>query len=207
MKIQHVCIGAAERLPGKNYKTGICKHAVEGALILDAQGLAGDRVLNTKHHGGPDQAVLVEGSETLDWWAKTLGKPLAPGTFGENLVIEGLDTATLAVGDRFILPDVTLEVTAPRIPCATFSARMEDPGFVKQYFAAGRPGAYCRVLKPGIVTSGDAVDHQPFQGDRVTVAEIMAIYRKPMAEPLRSRLLALPLAQRYRVWVAGEGNA
>lgn len=206
MKIQHVCIGAAERLPAKTTKTGIYKHAVEGGLILDQQGLAGDRVLNTNHHGGLDQAVLVEGSETLAWWAEALGKPLEPGTFGENLVIEDLDTATLAVGDRFFLPHVTLEVTAPRIPCSTFSARMDDPGFVKRYFAGARPGAYCRVLKPGIVTSGDAVEFQPHDGDRVTMAEIMAVYKKPVAEPLRTRLLALPLAHRLRLRVEGAGT-
>ena len=99
-----------------------------------------------KHHGGPDQAVYVYLSEDYDWWSKTLGRPIAPGTFGDNITISGLTSADLAIGDRLIAGDVVIEVTTPRIPCNTLAARMGDPGFVKAYRDAGRPGAYCRVI-------------------------------------------------------------
>ncbi|MDE1995318.1 MAG: MOSC domain-containing protein, partial [Rhizobiaceae bacterium] len=139
MKILAVCVGAAEKLPGKSYKTGINKHAVGGAVMIDAEGILGDAICNSDYHGGRDQAVLIEGSLTLAWWESELGYPLQPGTFGENLVIEGLDNRAVAVGDRFVAGDLILEVTSARIPCATLAAKMGDPKFVKRYTKAGRP--------------------------------------------------------------------
>ena len=109
MKILAVCSGNAEKLPGKSYKTGINKHPVNGAVLIDAEGVVGDAVCNRKYHGGVDQAVYVEGSVTLDWWSKELGSVVEPGTFGENIVIDGLDNAEVAVGDRFTAGDLVLE--------------------------------------------------------------------------------------------------
>ncbi len=94
MKIAAVCLGQAEPLAGKSYKTGIFKFPVSGPIQLDGEGLVGDRICNRKHHGGPDQAVYIEGGATLDWWAQELGHQIAPGTFGENLVISVSTIAT-----------------------------------------------------------------------------------------------------------------
>lgn len=132
MKILALCTGNPERLLGKSDKTGIFKHAVNGAVIIGADGLVGDAICNRKHHGGVDQAVYVEGSLTLDWWAQELDRPYEAGTFGENMVISDLDNRDAAVGDRFVVGDLILEVTSCRIPCATFAARMADPRFVKR---------------------------------------------------------------------------
>lgn len=142
MKILAVCRGVPETLPGKKAKTGIHKHAVSGAVMIDEHGVLGDAICNRKHHGGRDQAVYVEGSLTLDWWAGELTQSLEPGAFGENLIIEGLDNCRVAVGDRFITGDIVLEVTSARIPCSTFAAKMGDPQFVRRYTRAGRPGIY-----------------------------------------------------------------
>jgi MOSC domain-containing protein YiiM len=198
MKILAVCIGSAERLPGKSYKTGIYKHAVGGSVLVDAEGLVGDAICNRKHHGGVDQAVYIEGSLTLDWWSAELGRTIEPGMFGENLVIEGLDNTTVTVGDRFIAGDLVLEVTAARIPCATFAARMDDPKFVKRYTQAGRPGIYCRVIRAGTAKAGEAVELQPFQGERVTMPEMMATFGKRLSPEDRARYLAAPIHYKLR---------
>jgi MOSC domain-containing protein YiiM len=123
MKLLAICMGGAERLPGKNYKTGIYKAPVHAAVMVDAFGLVGDAVCNTKHHGGPDQAILLEGSLTLDWWAAELGRDLPFGTFGENLVIGGLDNRDVAVGDRLNVGEIILEATCPRSPCNTLATK------------------------------------------------------------------------------------
>jgi MOSC domain-containing protein YiiM len=198
MKILAVCIGNAERLPGKSYKTGIYKHPLTGSVLVDAEGLVGDAICNRKHHGGVDQAVYVEGSLTLDWWSAALGRTIEPGTFGENLVIEGLDNTEVVVGDRLIAGDVVLEVTCARIPCATFSARMGDPKFVKRYTQAGRPGLYCRVIQGGTVTTGEAVALQRFQGAWVTMPEMMATFGKRLSPEDRARYLAAPIHYKLR---------
>lgn len=198
MKILAVCIGNAERLPGKSYKTGINKHATGGSVLIDAQGLLGDAICNRKHHGGVDQAVYVEGALTLDWWSKELGYTMEPGSFGENLIIDGLDNRLVSVGDRFIVGDLVLEVTAARIPCATFAAKMGDPTFVKRYAKAGRPGIYCRVIAGGTATAGMSVEHQPFDGAKVLMPEMMASFGKRLSADDRARYLAAPIHRKLR---------
>ncbi|MBX4866226.1 MOSC domain-containing protein [Rhizobium bangladeshense] len=198
MKILALCIGNPERLPGKSYKTGIFKRAVNGAVVIDAQGLVGDAICNRKHHGGVDQAVYVEGSLTLDWWAGELGRPYEPGTFGENMVISGLDNRDVCVGDRFISGDLILEATACRIPCATFAARMSDPKFVKRYTVAARPGIYCRVIRGGVAEVGTPIEYQAFPGGKVTMPELMETFGRRLSEPDRTRYLAAPIHYKLR---------
>ncbi len=198
MKIQAICIGNAEHIDGKKTKTGILKHRVGGSVIVDSLGIAGDAVVNRKHHGGPEQALLIDGSITLDWWASELGRALEPGTFGENLVIEGLDNRDVAAGDRFHCNEVVLEVTSARIPCSTFALRMGDSRFVKRYFDAGRPGIYVRVLKPGMMAAGEMVRYEAFNGPRVTMPEMMAKYGKALNAEDRERYLAAPVNAKIR---------
>ena len=205
MKILAVCIGSAERLEGKSYRTGINKHAVGGAVLVDAEGLVGDAICNRKHHGGVDQAVYVEGSLTLDWWRRDLGVNLPYGTFGENIVIDALDNRDVAVGDRFIAGDLVLEVTSSRVPCATLAARMGDAGFVRRYTAAGRPGIYCRVLKGGAASAGTPVDYRPFAGPRITMPQMLTSFGKPLSAGERDRYLAAPIHHKLRARLEAEG--
>ncbi|WP_183690482.1 MOSC domain-containing protein [Rhizobium lusitanum] len=204
MKILAVCIGAAEILPGKKYRTGINKHVVGGAVMIDAEGLIGDAICNRKHHGGCDQAVYVEGSLTLDWWSHELGRRLEPGSFGENIVIEGLDNCDVSVGDRFIAGDLVLEVTSARIPCATFAAKMGDPKFVKRYFQARRPGIYCRVIEVETVAAGAAVTHIPYAGARVTMPEMIATHGQRLSPQDRARYLSAPIHHKLRAMLESE---
>ncbi|MGQ2970022.1 MAG: MOSC domain-containing protein [Allorhizobium sp.] len=205
MKILAVCLGRPEILPGKKYKTGINKLAIQGPIMVDAEGLVGDAILNRKHHGGVDQAVYIEGSIDLDWWQAELGRDLPYGTFGENLVIEGLESAMLAAGDRLAIGEVLLEVTSARMPCATFAAKMDDPTIVKRYTKAARPGAYARVLQGGMVEAGQAVELTPWSGDRVTMREMMATFGRRLSETDRARYLAAPVNYKVRDAIrAGE---
>lgn len=198
MKLLAVCLGHPERLPGKSFKTGIYKHAVNGAVMIDSLGLVGDAVCNTKHHGGEDQAILLEGSLTLDWWAAELGRDFSPGTFGENLIVEGLDNRDVAAGDRFHIGEVVLEASCARSPCNTLAVKMGDPKFLKTYTKAGRPGIYCRVIKPGMVSAGDPVRHELYAGERVMIAEMLAAVGRAMSDTERARFLAAPIGHRWR---------
>ncbi|MDO9417642.1 MOSC domain-containing protein [Pararhizobium sp.] len=203
MKILAVCTGMAERLPGKSYKTGIFKHPAASPVMVDREGLLGDAICNRKHHGGPDQAVYALGSVDLDWWSKELGEVLAPGTFGENLVIEGADSRTISVGDRFETEQVLLEVTSTRIPCGTLAVRMGDPAFAKRFAKAGRPGFYFRVLRDGMLTEGDAVTYYPYEGAPVTMPEMLKTFGKNLPDEDRARYLAAPIHQKLRAALTG----
>ena len=162
-------------------------------------GLANDAICDVKHHGGVDQAVYVYGQADYDWWTAELGHELEPGTFGENLTVSKLESATLAVGDRLHLAEVVLEVTSPRIPCVTLAARMGDPAFAKRFRQAA-PGVYCRVIREGDVRAGSRCG-----GNRI--AARCSPSRKAFAtltcgkwdEAMIRRHLAVPIAVRDRV--------
>jgi len=181
MKLISVNIGKEGTVQRKLYKekTGIFKIPAKGAVQITKLGLAGDVIVSKKHHGGPDQAVYIYGDADYDWWRNELDRELAPGIFGENLTISGLESAAFAIGDILHLGEVTLQVTAPRIPCKTFSARMEDPQFVKKFRAAERPGLYCRVLKEGEVKAGDSVRVEKYPHDTVTILDVYRDYYAP----------------------------
>jgi MOSC domain-containing protein YiiM len=179
--------------------TGIYKVPASGAVAITADGVAGDAVVDTENHGGADQAVYVYGAADYAWWSAELGYEVEPGTFGENLTISALESAEFAVGDLLHVGAVTLQVTAPRIPCATLAARMGDPAFVKRFRAAERPGLYCRVLAPGSVQAGAPVTVERYTGATVTVLEMFrAYYDNVLSEATLRRHLAAPMAARAR---------
>ncbi len=180
--------------------TGIFKEPVAGAVAVTPEGVAGDTVCDTQHHGGLDQAVYVYGGEDYAWWAQELGRSLEPGTFGENLTVHGLEGSSFAVGDRLQVGSVVLEVTGPRIPCSTLAARMDEPAFIRRFREAERPGFYCRVSVPGTLQAGDPVRWEPYPGERVTVLELFqAAYRDDLPPDALRRILAVPVAVRLRV--------
>ena len=122
-------------------------------------GLVGDFIGDGKHHGGNDQAVYAFQREDLDEWERRLGRELPNGFFGENLTTLGLDVNDARIGERWrIGVEVVLQVTAPRIPCSTFRGWMGEKGWAKTFTAAGRPGAYLRVIAPGIIKAGDPIE-------------------------------------------------
>jgi MOSC domain-containing protein YiiM len=170
--LDSINIGQPRTIPTKSAKTGIYKEPIPSAT-LTAQGIDGDAVMDRKHHGGVDQAVYVYFGDDYAWWSQELGETVPPGTFGENLTIAGVEGRSVAVGDRFIVGTVVIEVTSHRTPCMTFALRMGDPKFVRRFHKAGRPGAYCRVITPGLIEAGKPVIFQPFAGERITVSELM----------------------------------
>ena len=190
MQLIAVNIGRPEHIEGHKALTGIVKRTVAGPVPVHPLGLDRDAVMDTKHHGGLDQAVYLYGQPDYDFFAAELGREMPPGLFGENLTIAGLESQAIHVGDRFEIGDVLLEANSPRIPCATFAARMGDPQWVKRFFAVNRPGVYARVLRTGQVEAGMAVRHFPFEGERIPIIELMQDYKKPAPDRMRWLLKA-----------------
>ena len=179
--------------------TGIFKFPTANSVKVTKLGLEGDVIVSKKHHGGPDQAIYVYGLADYEWWSGELGKEISPGTFGENLTISELESAQFKVGDYIHIGDVTLQVSAPRIPCGTFAARMEDPQWVKRFRYAERPGLYCRVLKEGFVQAGNTVSVERFTGETVSILDMFRdYYYKNKSEETLLRYLNAPIAIRDR---------
>jgi MOSC domain-containing protein YiiM len=184
---------------GRVERTGIFKFPTDQAVKVTKGGLEGDVIVSKKHHGGPDQAIYVYGAADYGWWSQELGMDIAPGTFGENLTISELESAQFNVGDYLHVGDVTLQVTAPRIPCKTFAARMDDSQWVKKFRHAERPGLYCRVIQEGSIRAGDAVSMERYSGETISTLEMFReYYDSHKSEESLRRHLKAPIAIRAR---------
>jgi MOSC domain-containing protein YiiM len=184
---------------GRSETTGIFKLPTAEGVRVTKLGLEGDAILSKKHHGGPDQAVYVYGGADYEWWSRELGREIAPGTFGENLTIGALESAHFNVGDYLYIKEVTLQITAPRIPCNTFAARMNDPQWVRKFRQAERPGLYCRVVREGTVRAGEPVAVERYAGATISILEMYReYYNRDKDEETLRRHLAAPIAIRAR---------
>lgn len=205
MQLLSVNVGEPRAIAGagKSGTTGIFKEPQSEPVFVGKLGLSGDAILDTENHGGEDQAVYVFSTEDYEWWSEEVGRELKPGTFGENLTISGFESARVNIGDRFVFDHVVLEVTSPRIPCGTISARMNDRLFVRKFRAAERPGVYCRVIRKGEVRAGESVALEAYSGEVEPPLSVIEDFReffepRPTVEKLR-RHLAAPIAVRDRV--------
>jgi MOSC domain-containing protein YiiM len=179
--------------------TSIWKEPVQGRVAVSGVNVAGDEQTDRRFHGGADKAVYAYAREDYDWWEEELGRSLDPGTFGENLTVDGVEVTGAAIGERWAVGSTVLEVAGPRIPCWKLGARMADPAFPVTFAAAGRPGAYLRVVAEGELGAGDAVEVARPPGRPLTVGRVATIYHVDRAAA--SDLLAVPgLAAEWRAW-------
>ncbi len=200
MHLISINIGKAQPINTKSGMSGIFKLPTQEPVAVTRLGLAGDTICDTESHGGVDQAVYVFGEPDYAHWSKVLGRDLAPGIFGENLTISDLESADMNIGDILHVGSVTLQVTAPRIPCVTLAARMGDPAFVKLFRQVERPGLYCRVLKAGLVCEGDAVTMERYSGETAGAIEMFRDFYVPeRTEAMLRRYLRAPVAIRARM--------
>lgn len=190
MEILSVNIGKPQPIDTKSGLTGIFKIPQAGSVKVEKLGLCGDTIIDLVNHGGEDQAVYLYGQPDYVWWSEQLGRELPAGIFGENLTVSEMESASLTIGDRFLIGDVVLEATSPRIPCVTFSERMNDPKFAKKFLAEKRTGIYCRVLTGGEISTGMKIDYKPYEGIQIAANEILMDYKNPSVETMRRYLKA-----------------
>jgi MOSC domain-containing protein YiiM len=184
---------------GRVEQTGIFKFPTNEAVRVTKLGLQGDVIFSKKDHGGPDQAVYVYGAADYEWWSKEVGREIAPGTFGENLTISELESARFNVGDYLHIGEITLQVSAPRIPCRTFAARMDDSQWVKRFRHAERPGLYCRVIREGFLKTGEIVLVESYTDETISILQMFRdFYEKDKSQETLYRHLNAPIAIRAR---------
>jgi MOSC domain-containing protein YiiM len=187
------------RWRGASGTTGIWKRPVDGRIFARGVNLDDDDQADRRVHGGPDKAVYAYAREDADRWAAELGRPVEPGEFGENLTLEGLALADASIGERWEIGMAVFEVSQPRVPCWKLGVRMGDPDFPHRFAAAGRPGAYLRIVREGDVGAGDAVRVVSRPGHGVTVGLVARAYHEDRA--LAPRLLEAPeLPDGWRAW-------
>jgi MOSC domain-containing protein YiiM len=175
MRVISVNVGAplAVEWNGRTVETGIFKAPVTGPVTVGRTNLAGDRQADLTVHGGVDKAVYVYPSEHYPFWARELDRHDLPwGMFGENLTTEGLAEGAVRIGDRLVVGTAEFEVSQPRLPCFKLGLKFGRADMVKRFLRSGRLGFYVRVLREGVIETGQEIRRVGGDPDAVTIAEL-----------------------------------
>ncbi len=177
LRVLSVQVGKVAPIGGEGppLRSAIDKRPVVGPVRVGPLGIEGDEVGHPKHHGGPDQALLMCSAESLRTLAGPLGRPLPPGSFGENVTIEGCDDGDVCIGDVFRWGAVELEVTSPRRPCEILTRFLGHPDTCAIVATPHRAGWYVRVRTPGTAGVGDRLSIVSRGFPSYTVARAAAI--------------------------------
>ena len=144
---------------------GVPKRAIAEATVTGA-GIVGDAWAHPDIHGGPRQALLLIGAESIEELT-ALGFPLFFGALGENLTTRGLDRRQMRFGQRYRIGEVFIELTKMRGPCSTLD--VYGPGIQRAVYDAqvkagdassprwGLAGFYAAVLHGGVIRQGDRI--------------------------------------------------
>ena len=126
-------------------RKGTQKRNVGSAVFVEDWGLEGDA-----HAGKWHRQVSLLSNEKIEAF-RAKGAVVEDGAFGENIIVQGIDFATLPVGTKFACNDVVLELTQIgkecRSGCAIFK-KMGECIMPKQ-------GVFTKVLHGGIIRPGD----------------------------------------------------
>jgi MOSC domain-containing protein YiiM len=133
---------------GEPVISAIDKRPVAERIAVRGTNLAGDEQADRSVHGGPDKALYAYGAEDIRWWAQQLGSDVGPGRFGENLTTDDVDVSGAVIGERWRVGSTELEVCQPRLPCFKLGLIFDDPGMVRRFAQAGRPGNPGRPFAP-----------------------------------------------------------
>lgn len=129
-------------------RTGIPKRPIEEGVLKVKWGIEGDA-----HAGDWHRQVSLLAMESIDKM-RAKGLNVRPGSFAENITTQGLVLHTLPVGTKMRLGAALVEVTQIGKICHEKCAI---------YYQAGdcvmpREGIFVRILTPGSVATGDAVE-------------------------------------------------
>ncbi len=144
-------------MKGKEVATSIWKRPV-ARIAVDSLGFVGETRIAKPMCAPEDHAVYFYPFEHYATWQAELGcAPFELGQFGENLTCVGLMEHDVRLGDVLRCGGITVQVTQPRLPCAKLDARMGQR-FAGRFLRSLRLGFLARVLEPGEVGVGDAVE-------------------------------------------------
>jgi MOSC domain-containing protein YiiM len=177
--------------------TAIWKQPVHGRVAVRGVNLDGDDQADRSVHGGPDKAVYAYAAEEVQAWERELGRDLGEAAFGQNLTTRGIPVSDAVIGERWEIGTTVLEVAQPRQPCFKLGIRLGEPGFVKRFAHASRPGAYLRIVTEGDIGAGDRIEVTTRPDHGITCRMVSdAILRDPGLLPVVVRAPELPSSLR-----------
>ena len=136
---------------------GVPKPSVD-SIDVRLNGVFGERIRDTKHHGGPKRAVCILSNQTLEF-LQNEGHPISGGSTGENLLID-IDEEFLRPGVRLKFANVELEITSPAPPCKTIQTSFTNGDFkqLSHKLNPQRTRWYAQVIQEGIIHVDEVVD-------------------------------------------------
>lgn len=164
----------------KKCLSGFNKNEFCDKIFVGIDGVVGDEIADTKHHGGKEKAIFANSFENYEIWMSFLGKNELPyGALGENLTISGLDEKTVCVGDIHKIGDTLLQVSQPRKPCFKISKRWQNKDFAKEIFKSKKTGWYYRVLQTGYINKNDTIQIIQKDKQHLSIYEINSAFYEP----------------------------
>lgn len=115
-----------------------------GEVHADPGGFSGDfhaKIANQRQ-------ILMLSSDVLTDF------DLTPGSLYENMLVEGIDVMSLAPNQQLRVGDAILQVTTPCEPCV----QMDRIRSGLKAALNGKRGMFARVVSPGTIRVGDAVE-------------------------------------------------
>ena len=136
---------------------GVPKPSVD-SIDVRLNGVYGERIRDTKHHGGPKRAVCILSNQTLQFLQQD-GHPISGGSTGENLLI-AIDEDSLGPGVQLKFNHVELEITTPAPPCKTIQESFMDGDFkqLSHKLNPQRTRWYAKVIQEGIIRIDEVVE-------------------------------------------------
>ena len=126
-------------------KKGTQKHPVQEAEFIEDWGIKDDA-----HAGKWHRQVSLLSYDKIEAF-RARGAEVEDGAFGENLVVQGIDFATLPIGTKFVCNDVVLELTQIGKECHSGCAIFKKMGEC----IMPKQGVFTRVLHGGTIRPGD----------------------------------------------------
>jgi MOSC domain-containing protein YiiM len=131
-------------------RKGTIKKEIGRATLIEDFGMEGDA------HGGfaHRQISLISSEDVESMRSRLPGVSLPPGSFAENILTEGVDLASLSIGDRLKAGECLLEVSQIGKECHKECeiARLTGECVMP------KKGIFCRVVTGGCVQTGDAIE-------------------------------------------------
>lgn len=132
-------------------KKGTAKKSVGKAILIEDFGLENDA-----HAGKWHRQVSLLPFEEIEAF-KADGADVRDGSFGENIITEGIPLKELPIGTRLKIRDVLLEVSQIGKECHSRCAIGEAMGRC----IMPEEGIFARVLKGGEIEEGCSIDVIP----------------------------------------------
>lgn len=149
-------------------KRGTVKRYIPQANFIENFGIENDA-----HAGNWHRQVSLLSYEKIEEF-KAKGAEIEPGSFGENLIVEGFDLSKLPVGSRFKAGEVLLEITQIGKECHSHCAIYKAMGDC----IMPREGIFAKVVNGGELKVGANIELLPFDNNKALTAAVITLSDK-----------------------------